>query len=210
MAADEIYEVIVRGGGGLMAGVVARVLESAGMVVLADNGSGRAGVAVLIEPTALDWSALGGPVPAVVLVDAPPDGDRLADLVAAGAQAVLPSNCEQPQLIDTVRRVCDGDTSLTRSQTRLLVEAVQARARRNEPAAVALTPRERDVLGAIERGVSIKQAARELGISPRTVENTQRVLFRKLGVRNRAQAVLRCQALGLLDAHHAESAAPPL
>jgi LuxR family maltose regulon positive regulatory protein len=60
------------------------------------------------------------------------------------------------------------------------------------------TPRELDVLLGIARGDSIKQTARALGISPKTVESLQTGLFRKLGVRNRAQAVTRAHALGLV------------
>ena len=44
----------------------------------------------------------------------------------------------------------------------------------------------------------MKQTARDLGIAPKTVENLQGRLFRKLGARNRAQAVARAHALGLL------------
>ncbi|MGE0308582.1 MAG: response regulator transcription factor, partial [Acidimicrobiia bacterium] len=55
-----------------------------------------------------------------------------------------------------------------------------------------------DILNCVEEGCSVKQTARSLGISPKTVENTQRHLFKKLGVRNRSQAVARAHALGLL------------
>jgi hypothetical protein len=44
----------------------------------------------------------------------------------------------------------------------------------------------------------VKQTARALGISAKTVENLQSRLFRKLDVRNRAQAVSRAHALGML------------
>jgi DNA-binding CsgD family transcriptional regulator len=52
-----------------------------------------------------------------------------------------------------------------------------------------LTVRERQILASIDRGESVKQTARALGISARTVENLQHRLFRRLGVRNRAEAV---------------------
>ena len=47
-------------------------------------------------------------------------------------------------------------------------------------------------------GRSVKQTARHLGIAPKTVENLQSRMFRKLDVRNRAQAVAWAHAAGLL------------
>jgi DNA-binding NarL/FixJ family response regulator len=61
-----------------------------------------------------------------------------------------------------------------------------------------LTARESDILQSVARGDSIRQTARALGISPKTVENTQTRLFRKLGVRNRAEAFALVDALGML------------
>jgi DNA-binding CsgD family transcriptional regulator len=61
-----------------------------------------------------------------------------------------------------------------------------------------LTARENDILQSVARGYSIRQTARALGISPKTVENIQTRLFRKLGVRNRVEALAVADALGLL------------
>lgn len=63
---------------------------------------------------------------------------------------------------------------------------------------VELTPRELDIICSIDRGLAVKQAARELGVSTKTVENLQSRLFRKLQVRNRAQAVAKAHGLGIL------------
>jgi ATP/maltotriose-dependent transcriptional regulator MalT len=48
------------------------------------------------------------------------------------------------------------------------------------------------------QGHSIRQTARALGIAPKTVENVQTRLFRKLGVRNRSGALAVADAFGLL------------
>jgi DNA-binding NarL/FixJ family response regulator len=61
-----------------------------------------------------------------------------------------------------------------------------------------LTGRESDILRSVARGYSVRQTARALEVSPKTVENIQTGLFRKLEVRNRAQAVAAAEALGLL------------
>jgi DNA-binding CsgD family transcriptional regulator len=59
------------------------------------------------------------------------------------------------------------------------------------PAGEALTPRERLTLAQIVRGASSKEAARRLGISPRTVEFHRANIMRKLGSRNTADLVRR-------------------
>jgi DNA-binding NarL/FixJ family response regulator len=63
-----------------------------------------------------------------------------------------------------------------------------------------ISPRERDILQSIARGDSVRETARNLGITSKTVENTQTRLFRKLGVRNRVNALAAARRLGLLDA----------
>jgi DNA-binding CsgD family transcriptional regulator len=70
-----------------------------------------------------------------------------------------------------------------------------------------LTSRESDILQSLARGHSIRQTARALGIAPKTVENVQTRLFRKLGVRNRSGALTVADAFGLLP--EATSAVPP-
>jgi DNA-binding CsgD family transcriptional regulator len=52
-----------------------------------------------------------------------------------------------------------------------------------------LTPRERDVLEQIAAGASNKQAGRQLGISPRTIEVHRARLMEKLGARNAVELI---------------------
>jgi len=66
-------------------------------------------------------------------------------------------------------------------------------------AKLRLTPRELSILQSVERGESVKQTARSLGIAMKTVENLQSRMFRKLGARNRAHAVTIAHRLGLLE-----------
>ena len=61
----------------------------------------------------------------------------------------------------------------------------------NDEGAPLLTPRELDVLIAIGQGLSNKEIARKLGISPHTVKFHLESLFRKLGATNRAEAVAK-------------------
>jgi two-component system, NarL family, nitrate/nitrite response regulator NarL len=62
-----------------------------------------------------------------------------------------------------------------------------------------LTAREGDILSSIACGHSVRQTARALGIASKTVENTQARLFRKLGSRNRMEALTTADSWGLID-----------
>jgi DNA-binding NarL/FixJ family response regulator len=67
-----------------------------------------------------------------------------------------------------------------------------------EQQAPPLTEREREVLDLIARGATNPEIARELFLSPHTVKEHTSALYRKLGARNRAEAVQRAQRVGLL------------
>lgn len=62
-----------------------------------------------------------------------------------------------------------------------------------------LTPREREVLGLVARGLTGRQIAKRLGLRPATVRTHVEHAREKLGCRSRAEAVARALALGILD-----------
>jgi len=66
------------------------------------------------------------------------------------------------------------------------------------PSGPALTEREREVLELIATGATNREIGAALHLSPHTVKEHSSVLYRKLDVRNRAEAVQRAQRLGLL------------
>ena len=96
--------------------------------------------------------------------------------------------------LDFIEKPFDATTVVTRVR-----EAIEAWARRAErggdvisktfPGLELLTSRERDVLNQIAAGSSNKQAGRELGISPRTIEVHRARIMEKLGAKNAADLV---------------------
>ena len=64
-------------------------------------------------------------------------------------------------------------------------------------AATALSPREREVLDLIAGGSTNREIAAALHLSPHTIKEHTSGLYRKLGARNRAEAVQRARRLGL-------------
>ena len=67
-----------------------------------------------------------------------------------------------------------------------------------DPQGPPLSPREREVLELVASGSTNPEIAARLHLSPHTVKEHTSVLYRKLGVRNRAEAVAEAQRLGLL------------
>ena len=186
---------------GLARDIVTTLLAAGSRVVVGDDRGGDPrppSVSVLVEPTAADWdaaSANGAPV-VLVLAEEPTEAE-VVDAVLDGADAVVSASGAPESLFRAVEAVLAGGTHLQPVQVRALATA--ARASRTQ-ASVALTPREREIIASIVRGEGVKQTALALGIAAKTVENLQSRLFRKLDARNRAHAVVRAHALGLIPA----------
>jgi two-component system, NarL family, nitrate/nitrite response regulator NarL len=158
-------------------------------------------LAALVDPEPADWDLareLG--VPAIVVHSEPLDSAELARALASGANSLVPADKIADHFVTVLRMVGQGYLVLD-SRLRSLVGGARA-GFGQRPADAGelpeLTARESDILQSVARGYSIRQTARALGISPKTVETTQTRLFRKLGVRNRAEAVAVVAELGLL------------
>jgi len=70
---------------------------------------------------------------------------------------------------------------------------------RSDTSAAPLTDRERDVLGLMASGSTNREIAAQLHLSRHTVKEHTSALYRKLDVRNRAEAVQRAERLGLTN-----------
>ncbi|MFI7691485.1 response regulator [Nonomuraea sp. NPDC049655] len=112
----------------------------------------------------------------------------------AGAGGFLPKDVSPEELIEGVRVVHRGESAVApRLLTRLIgtfVRASRPPAAPAPPVLDALTEREREILVLIARGRSNTEIAGQLAVSPSTVKNHVTSLFAKIGVRDRAQAVI--------------------
>ncbi len=127
----------------------------------------------------------------------------------AGASGFLLKDVEPAALIDAVRVVHRGQALLAPQVTKRLIEAYVATAGRPveppETRAAAdgrlarLTPREREVLTLVGRGLSNQEIAQQLFLSPLTAKTHVSRLFLKLGVRDRAQLVVTAYETGAIS-----------
>jgi len=65
----------------------------------------------------------------------------------------------------------------------------------DQPGAVSLTPREKDVLSGLRRGLTSKAIARQLNLSPRTIEDVRARLLKRLSVSNTAELLAKVSLL---------------
>lgn len=116
-------------------------------------------------------------IPVFILLDQP-NVDGAVEAMKLGATDVFAKPLDNEKLMRSVRDALRRDVHLG---------AVQGGRRPVEIRGFnQLTPRERDVLQRISNGQSNKEAGRELGISPRTVEVHRARVMEKLGARNTA------------------------
>jgi DNA-binding NarL/FixJ family response regulator len=123
------------------------------------------------------------------------------DALQAGASGFLLKDAPPETLFEAVRVVAAGDALLAPAVTRRLI-AEFARLRpqqRTRPEDLdALTRREAEILGLVAAGLSNGEIAQRLVLSNETVKTHVSHILRKLGLRDRAQAVVAAYESGLV------------
>jgi DNA-binding NarL/FixJ family response regulator len=126
--------------------------------------------------------------------------DYVYDALQAGASGFLLKDVRAETLFDAVRVVAAGDALLApRVTRRLIAEFARLRPRQVKPESLTeLTPRETEILGLVAEGLSNHEIASRLVLSDETVKTHVSHVLRKLGLRDRAQAVVVAYESGLV------------
>jgi DNA-binding NarL/FixJ family response regulator len=121
--------------------------------------------------------------------------------VRAGASGFLLKDAPREQLVTAVQTVARGEALLAPAITQRLIERFVARPPAVElaPALAQLSAREVEVLRLIARGSSNAEIAAELIVGEATVKTHVARILRKLGVRDRVQAVVVAYESGLVQ-----------
>jgi DNA-binding NarL/FixJ family response regulator len=127
------------------------------------------------------------------------EDEILVKAVEAGARGFLLKDATATELKDAIHRVVNGESLVTPSLLRRLLDEFAQRGRTAPPAPMNLTPREREVLRALARGLSNEDIAQELVISEKTVKTHLGRIFSKLHVEGRAQAMLYAIREGMVE-----------
>lgn len=121
--------------------------------------------------------------PAVVVLSAFDFPQYVEAAIRLGAAGYVLKMAPVEQLIEAIRRAADGGMTFS-------VRGVGG--------AVALSPREREVIAAVVEGLTNDEVGARLGISPRTVASHLRRLYERLGVASRAEITARAIREGWL------------
>jgi DNA-binding NarL/FixJ family response regulator len=186
LSSDETIEVVGEAGDGRVAGQ--RVRELSPDVVLMDiRMPNLDGISATREILATR------PEAKVVILTTFEEDDYIFGALSAGASGFLLKRTSPEQLIGALHAVAAGDSLLSPSVTRRVIERM---ARQPAPGTSSserldeLTPRERDVLELVARGLSNNEIAAELVVEESTVKTHVKRILMKLHLRDRVQAVI--------------------
>jgi DNA-binding NarL/FixJ family response regulator len=163
----------------------------------------------VLDGLAATGQILGGghgaeaPPPRVLVVTTFDLDEYVYEALAVGASGFVLKDASTDELIRAVRVVAAGDALLAPSVTRRLIAEFARRRptlRATSGALAALTPRELEVLALIAGGLSNAEIAAQLVVAEQTVKTHVGRILGKLGLRDRAQAVVIAYETGLVRA----------
>jgi len=163
-----------------VAGAIAVILETKPDVVLLDvhlpGGDGRAVLDACVEAVP-ETKFL-----ALSVSDAPED---VVGVVRGGARGYVTKTITGPELLESVRRIADGDAVFSPRLAGFVLDAFTGGAADSDDELDRLTPREREVMRLIARGYTYREVAKELVLSIKTVETHVSAVLRKLQLSDR-------------------------
>jgi DNA-binding NarL/FixJ family response regulator len=147
----------------------------------------------------------GFPRARVLILSAYDDDDYVRTALAAGVAGYLLKTTPSDELIRSIRAACDGFDQHDRGP--------QGRGEKSDTTGPPnpmerLTEREYEVVRLVVRGMTNKAIARQLGISPRTVEGHLNHVFEKLGTASRTELVHFALAAGMFVGRETERPDP--
>jgi DNA-binding NarL/FixJ family response regulator len=148
----------------------------------------------------------GETAPRVIILTTFDLDEYVYDALRAGASGFLLKDVTAERLFDAVRVVAAGDALLAPGVTRRLIGEFAALHGRSDDSVVALrlaalaalTPRETEVLRLVAEGLSNTEIAARLVVTDETVKTHVSRMLRKLGLRDRTQAVVAAYESGLV------------
>ncbi len=139
----------------------------------------------------------------VIIVSMHSKIDHISEAFRAGATGYVVKESATERLIQGLEAVSRGeyylDSSLSNKVVKKLMEFPEKEAKITDTRYEALTPREQQVMRLLAEGISIKEIAERLFISPKTVENHRTNIMSKLELHSAVELIRYAARLGLID-----------
>ncbi len=137
----------------------------------------------------------------VVMLTGFADQDLLFAAMQAGAVGYLLKHTRAQEIVETLRRIANGEHVLSPDLASRFLREFQARQlpARKDPQLAHLSPREEEVLKLLATGETNREIARRLFVSEETVKSHVAAIFRKLEVSDRTRAAVIAVRAGLVD-----------
>lgn len=191
---------------------IRRGLESAGETVVAEAANGEEAVELAAQHGPdlvlmdLSMPVMDGvqatklikessPQVKVVVLSMHDDPSQTRAALEAGAVGYLSKGTSFFDVLDTLRRVHEGEEVLSPHLAATMLETADRAGDSNE----LLSSRQIEILQMIANGLSTKQVARELDITQKTVHNHLNTVYRKLDTQSLTHAVLSAVRLGIIN-----------
>jgi DNA-binding NarL/FixJ family response regulator len=172
-------------------------------VVLVELAEAGADAVAMVRVLGVDADERARASPAIVVLTDEEDAGQIAELLDAGARAIMPRDAGASQIIAAISSAAAGLIVLAPEWSGVLRRALSAERSApggdgNEGRRQPLTARELEVLRMIAEGLANKQIAARLGISEHTVKFHVGSVFTKIGASTRAEAVTIGARRGLI------------
>jgi len=220
MKSDRVRVLIVDDDDLMRAGLRAVLSSDASVEVVGEAGDGRTAIAVsrarrpdvvLMDVRMPDLDGISAtrevlavlPETKVAILTTFEQDDYIFGALSAGASGFLLKRTKPEHLIAAIHVIAEGDSLLSPSVTRRVIEGMAAQPVADSAAAKRLdelTPREREVLELMARGLSNSEIAANFVIEESTVKTHVRRILMKLRARDRVQAVIFAYESGLVHA----------
>jgi two-component system nitrate/nitrite response regulator NarL len=135
--------------------------------------------------------------PCVLMLTVSEDAEDLIESLRAGACGYLLKNIEADTLVAAIRTAARGESVVSPQMMAKLLQSVRGEIRAKPalqrtipPELDKLSPREREILGYLARGLSNKEIAREIDVAESTVKLHVQNMLRKLKLASRVQAAV--------------------
>jgi len=129
------------------------------------------------------------------------DDDYVFGALSVGASGFLLKRTQPEQLIAAIHTIAAGESLLSPSVTRTVINRMASQPQPDSASSRRLrllTPRERDVLELVARGLSNTEIAADLFVEESTVKTHLKRILAKLNLRDRVQAVILAYETGLV------------